>query len=86
MYVPFHDAVTFGTGMWSGTQTGLIGTATKTMFSSIAGGSSAVPVVASRTTHQWYGVASIVTDNKPDVQRRRENKLLPSATQVLAFP
>jgi hypothetical protein len=42
--------------------------------------------VVSRTTGQWYPPTNIDTDNKPDVQRRRENRLLPSHTQVLAFP
>jgi hypothetical protein len=45
-----------------------------------------VPVVVSRTHHTWQPLASIITDNKPDVQRRRENKLAASSVQVLSFP
>lgn len=86
MYVPFHEPVAFGAGLYAGTTSALIGTATKALFSSITGGSVAAPIVVSRTKHQWYPITELVTDNKPDVQRRRENKLSPSSIQVLAFP
>ena len=86
MYVPDHQTISNGTGTFSGTSYSSIGTATKALFSSVAGYSSYVPVVASRTMNQWFQPTAFDTDNKPDVQRRRENKLTPTATQVLPFP
>lgn len=86
MYVPCHSGVAPASGMFTGTPNTTIGTATKAMFTSVAGYSSYVPVVVSRTHNTWDAVASLITDNKPDVQRRRENKLIPGNIQVLAFP
>lgn len=86
MYAPCHTSVTPTTGCFGSSAQNTIGTATKALFTSVAGYSTYVPVVLSRTKNAWYQPTNIDTDNKPDVQRRRENKLLPTATQVLAFP
>jgi hypothetical protein len=86
MYVPFHQAITATTGLASNSQTDGIGTATKALFTAVAGGSVAAPIVVSRTHGFWNAPSNIDTDNKPDIQRRRENRLLPTHTQVLAFP
>lgn len=86
MYLPYHDTISATTGMLSAATNNTYGTAVKTLFTSVAGYAGYVPVVVSRTHGTWQPVSSIVTDNKPDVQRRRENRLLPTATQVLAFP
>lgn len=86
MYVPCHAGCQVANGMFTGTPNVTYGTALKALFTSVAGYSSYVPVVVSRTHNTWDAVASLVTDNKPDVQRRRENKLIPTNTQVLAFP
>lgn len=86
MYVPFMDGVPTPGACWSATQTGLIGTATKALMTAVSGSSAAVPIVVSRTGNVYNPLASLVTDNKPDVQRRRENKVLPTGTQVLAYP
>jgi hypothetical protein len=50
------------------------------------GSTIGAPAVVSRHLHQWFPPSAIDTDNKPDVQRRRENRLVPTSTQVLAFP
>lgn len=86
MYVPCHGQITPATGCFASSANNTIGTATKALFTSVAGYSTYVPVVLSRTKNAWYPPVNIDTDNKPDVQRRRENRLLPTATQVLAFP
>lgn len=86
MYVPFHQAIQTSNGLAPNSQTDAIGTATKALFTAVVGGSVAAPIVVSRTLGVWNTPTNIDTDNKPDVQRRRENRLLPSHTQVLAFP
>lgn len=86
LYVPFHGQAAVANGCFTSTATDAVGTATKALFTSVAGYSTYVPVVVSRTKNSWYQPTNIDTDNKPDVQRRRENKLLPTHTQVLAFP
>lgn len=86
MYVPCHAQVQSNGMFLSATTNTAIGTATKTLFSSIAGGTSAVPIVASRAIHQALPLVSLITDNKPDIQRRRINRINPTSQQVLAFP
>lgn len=86
MYVPFHKAMDALTGLIIPADAAVIGTATKALFAAIVGGSTGAPIVASRTHGTWYPPTSLVTDNKPDVQRRRENRLAPGTIQVLPFP
>lgn len=86
MYIPMHEAISISTGLVSNTTTDQYGTATKALFTAVAGGSVAAPIVVSRAHSFWNVPSNIDTDNKPDVQRRRENRLLPTHTQVLAFP
>lgn len=86
LYVPCHTTCLNSTGCFTGTVNNTIGTATKALFTSVVGYSTYAPVVLSRKLNAWFPPTNIDTDNKPDVQRRRENKLLPTATQVLAFP
>jgi hypothetical protein len=86
MYLPYHSTAAVATGLFVNSNTDNYGTATKALMTSVAGYASYVPVVVSRTHSTWQPLAAIDTDNKPDVQRRRENRLLPSHTQVLAFP
>lgn len=86
MYLPYHSTCANASGLVTGTPYNTYGTAVKTLFTSVAGYSSYAPIVPSRTHGTWQPPSSIVTDNKPDVQRRRENRLLPTAVQVLAFP
>jgi hypothetical protein len=86
MYIPFHNPINGSTGCCVASEYATYGTATKALFTSVAGYSSYVPVVVSRTHNTWDPVANIDTDNLPDVQRRRVNRLHPTATQVLAFP
>lgn len=86
LYVPCHTAVSNVNGCFSSAINNTIGTATKALFTSVAGYSTYVPVVLSRTKNQWYQPTGFNTDNKPDVQRRRENRLAATATQVLTFP
>lgn len=86
LYVPDHTTCAAATGMRSTTSTSSIGTATKALFTAIVGSSTYAPIVISRTGGKWEVPLFLDTDNKPDVQRRRENRLLPTSTQVLAFP
>jgi hypothetical protein len=86
MYVPCHVGVQAANGNWASPDSNAIGTATKTLMSSVAGYASYVPIVVSRTHSTWQPLASLITDSKPDVQRRRENRLAAITTQVLAFP
>jgi hypothetical protein len=86
LYVPCHTTVGPTDGCFGSAAQNTLGTATKALFTSVAGYSTYVPVVLSRTKNAWFAPSNIDTDNKPDVQRRRENKLIPTATQVLAFP
>ena len=86
MYVPCHMPVGFADGCYAAADTNAIGTATKALFTAILGGSTGGVVVVSRTHSIYSLVSALDTDNKPDVQRRRENRLRPSTTQVLAFP
>jgi hypothetical protein len=86
MYVPCHAQVQSNGMFLSATTNTAIGTATKTLFTSISGGSIGIVIVASRRIHQWQPLVNIDTDNKPDIQRRRINRLNPTSTQVLAFP
>ena len=86
MYLPNHGLVAGASGTFTGSPQSTYATAVKALFTSVAGYSSYVPIVASRTHGTWQPVASIVCDNKPDVQRRRVDRLAPTATSVLAFP
>ena len=86
MYLPWHGTIAAATGLVVGTPYTTFATAVKALFTSVAGYSSYVPIVASRTHGTWQPPTAILCDNKPDVQRRRENRLLPTATTNLAFP
>ena len=86
MYLPYHGGCLPASGLTSGTPYTTYATAVKALFTSVAGYSSYAPIVASRTHGTWQPPSAILCDNKPDVQRRRENRLLPSATTNLAFP
>lgn len=86
MYVPLHTAVPAAGALWIASTTNTVGTATKALFSSILGGTAGGVCVVSRTHNTYDLLTTLITDNKPDVQRRRENRILPTNTQVLAFP
>lgn len=86
MYVPCHQLVNAGTGMWDSTVPDDIAAGTKALFEALAGTPNLLPVVISRTHSRYQEPSKFITDNKPDVQRRRVNRLSPSYTSVLAFP
>lgn len=86
MYLPYHGLCLAASGMTSGTPYTTYATAVKALFTSVAGYSSYAPIVASRTHGTWQPPSAILCDNKPDVQRRRVDRLLPTATTNLAFP
>lgn len=86
MYIPMHAAVGAVDGCLSSITSQLYGTTTKTMLGSVVSGTAGVPIVVSRTGGTYETINSLVTDNKPDVQRRRENRLPATNTQVLSFP
>lgn len=86
MYVPCHAPITTTDGCFSSTVSTAIGTAVKTMLSSVFSGTTLAPVVVSRTGGTYETITGCVTDNKPDVQRRRENRLAASNVQTLTIP
>lgn len=86
MYVPCHAPVQPTTGEWQNTTSQGIGTATKTLLSGVFTSTTGGVVVVSRTGLSYETVTGVVTDNKPDVQRRRENRLAPGNIQVLTVP
>ena len=86
MYVPCHLAVSNSDACFPGTNINTINTATKTMFNSILTGTAGGVAVVSRTGGSYELITGLVADNKPDVQRRRENKLVPTSVSTLTFP
>ena len=86
MYIPNHNGTQPADGQFLPATSQAYGTATKTLFDSITGGTLLGPVVVSRTGLLYNVVTSLVTDSKPDVQRRRVDRLRPTDTQVLSLP
>lgn len=74
MYVPYHNTCSMTTGLITATATdyALI---TKTLFDSVNTHSADRVSVVSRTLGDSAPVLSVSFDQKPDVQRRRENRL-----------
>jgi len=86
MYVPCHQSVNTSTANWASTVNSGLGTATRTLFNGIISGTTGYPAVVSRTHATYQLVTGLVTDSRPDVQRRRENRLAIANTQVLTVP
>lgn len=86
MYIPCHAPAQTTDGCISSTVSTAIGTAVKTMLASVFTSTSLAPVVVSRTGGTYETITGQVTDNKPDVQRRRENRLAATNVQVLTIP
>jgi hypothetical protein len=86
MYVPFHGPITVATGLLAGATATAYNTATKALFDTANGLTTNTVSVISRTHGSYEKVKTLLADNKPDVQRRRENRLAPSLidTKVLA--
>lgn len=82
MYVPCHVAVPAATGQWASTVANTYAQALKTLFDSVISGSTGAPAVVSRTGNTFELVTAVVCDSKPDVQRRRENRMTPASTIV----
>lgn len=86
MYIPNHNGTQPADGQFLAATSQAYGTATKAMLNSITGGTTLGPVVVSRTGLIYNVVTSLVTDSKPDVQRRRVDRMRPTDTQVLSLP
>jgi hypothetical protein len=81
MYLPYHKAVLNATGQMSSTDAGLIVAACGNMFNSWSSAHPGWAAVVSRTSSSSRAITQVLVDTKPDVQRRRENKLVATATQ-----
>jgi len=82
MYLPCHEGATVTTGMLASATATLYNTSTKALFDTANTLTTNKVVVVSRTHGSYETVKSLVADNKPDVQRRRENRLAPAATDI----
>lgn len=74
MYFPCHAVTQPSTGLFSSSITAIYVNACAAFLSDINSGYGSV-VVTSRTADAATFVTSVSADNKPDVQRRRENRL-----------
>lgn len=86
MYLPCHDVCQPTSGNFVGTASADYALAVKTLANAIAGYSSYAVAVVSRTTSNWELVRQVIADNRPDVQRRRENKIIPSIVSSQVIP
>jgi len=84
-YLPATGIAMDATGQTSSsTDIDNLASAAKTMFDALIA-NDYEPVVASFTKSAAYPVATIVVDNRPDTQRRRTDKILPTHTKSLAI-
>lgn len=85
MYLPFHGTVQVVNGSVTGDVT-QYASALKDLFDSINSETDEVPAVVSPTLGDSSPILAVRVDSKPDVQRRRENRLTAdtSVTEVLA--
>jgi hypothetical protein len=76
MYIPCHDTVAPGTGLWT-TQASTYSTAVATLMLAVNG--VGPPGMDARVVSRKLATASLITsvtaDQLPDVQRRRENRM-----------
>ena len=82
MYIPFHTPVLAATGNTSSTNSATIAVAAGNLLNGWSGGHVGYAAVVSRTGTDNRPITQVQVDTKPDVQRRRENKL--AATAVSA--
>lgn len=86
MYIPCHDVVNPSTCCFVGTASADYAAAYKVLVDSIATNTPGAVAVLSRTTSSYNLVTRCLADNKPDVQRRREGKIVPSIISSVALP
>lgn len=86
MYIPCHDVVGPTAGTFVGTGSADYSAAVKALANAIAGGSTYAVAVVSRTLSEYNLVTKGIADNKPDVQRRRENRIVPTINSVVTIP
>lgn len=86
MYLPCHDVVGPSAGCFVGSASADYALAVKNLADAIAGYSSYAVAVVSRTTSNWELVRKVICDNRPDVQRRRENKIVPTIVSSQVIP
>lgn len=82
MYVPCHAAILAATGNYGNPLATTYVTAAQTMFNAWNAAHAGWVAVVSRTSTSSLPVLQVQVDTKPDVQRRRENKLVPTSTQL----
>lgn len=71
MYLPYHGQVTPGTGLVSGAPA----TYANAVAALLSDALNMTPVVVSRHLATFEPITNVVVDQRPDVQRRRENRL-----------
>jgi hypothetical protein len=81
MYIPWHGGVTVATGNAATANATAYATAIATMFNSYNSGYPGWCAVVSRTLGSSRPITQVLCDTRPDVQRRRENKLAIVAVQ-----
>ena len=86
MYIPCHDSVNPSTCCFVGTASADYVAAFKTLVDSIATNTPGAVAVLSRTTSTYNLATRVIGDNKPDVQRRREGKVVPSIISSSVLP
>jgi hypothetical protein len=83
MYWPATGLVTTADGCWGGSAWANLADAFYAVFSSSGAiGALSIAVVVSQTGTTSHPITTIKVDNKPDIQRRRANKLAASAQHV----
>jgi hypothetical protein len=84
MYLPAAGLASATQHQWTQTQCDDVATAMGNFFSAVnaIGTFGAVVVLSQVGAGEWENVSEIRVDSKPDIQRRRANKLLPSFTSL----
>lgn len=83
MYVPCHQPVTAASGLYSNVLAGIFADATQALCDDINTSFAEVDIVSAAAVDKTP-VTTILVDTKPDVQRRRENRLVAGAPAVRA--
>lgn len=86
MYLPLNGIPMSVNGNYNSTNVTSIATTMKTFYQGVnaiaVGAATTKLVVASATQSQVRDVLTVVTDTRPDVQRRRANKVIPSLASI----
>lgn len=85
MYIPYHTPVLAASGNTSSTNATTMATAAGTLLNGWSAAHVGWAAVVSRTSTQSRPVTQVQVDTKPDIQRRRENKLVASSTALVTI-